>query len=205
MQHVGLCIPSDDMVHAPFAISLAALCRHTPDDIKLSIFNQRQALVCDSRNRLAGRALEAGCDWLMWLDSDVTFPADTLLRLLGHGVAMVGAEYARRAPPLDRSTGTVHSSWIGDRPPAGLTPMWVMPLGCMLTHRDLFAHLVAPPWFKVEHRPMGGVIGEDAYFCRQLPAGLGVWRDDALSLEVGHIGTHEFRLSSLVSLEAAAP
>lgn len=207
--HVGICIPSGDLVHAQFAISLAALVRHTPPDITLSIFNQRQSLICDSRNRLAARALEAECDWLLWLDSDMAFPGDALVRLLSHRVMMVGAAYARRAPPYGE-VGAVDDDPEHDPVKSaadGLTEMKVMPFGCMLTHANLFARDVPPPWFQTVYRDDAAPVGEDAFFCRAVRERDGdVWRDSALSLQVGHIGSHEFRLTELVKpkVEVAA-
>src|SRR4051812_45016016 len=52
--------------------------------------------VAASRCDLAKLALERGADWLLWLDSDHTFPANTLARLLARGRSVVGANYRRR-------------------------------------------------------------------------------------------------------------
>jgi hypothetical protein len=40
-------------------------------------------------------------DWLLWLDADMDFPADALIRLLRHNVDIVGGDYRlrRRASP----------------------------------------------------------------------------------------------------------
>ena len=40
------------------------------------------SLVYDARNRIAMKAFENGSDYILWLDSDMTFPSDTLVKLL---------------------------------------------------------------------------------------------------------------------------
>ena len=49
------------------------------------------SLVYDARNKLALRALQEGYDYILWIDSDMTFEPDALLRLLAD--AYEGREY----------------------------------------------------------------------------------------------------------------
>src|SRR5947208_1793411 len=52
------------------------------------------------RNKLAQRAIDAGAEWLMFIDDDHTFPKDLLLRLLAHDKPVVGALYMQRMVPF---------------------------------------------------------------------------------------------------------
>ena len=64
--------------------------------------------VAKNREWLSNEAEKIGADWLLWLDSDQTFPADTLLRLLAHGLPLVGANYPQRGnsrPAAKRDAG----------------------------------------------------------------------------------------------------
>jgi hypothetical protein len=52
----------------------------------------------DARNHLADVAVNVidGASHILFLDSDMTFPPDTLQRLLDHKVPIVGADYVKR-------------------------------------------------------------------------------------------------------------
>ena len=41
-----------------------------------------ETLVWNARNKLMLKALETGCDYIMWFDSDMVFAPDTLTRML---------------------------------------------------------------------------------------------------------------------------
>src|SRR5687768_2204965 len=120
-------MPSGDQMQTTTAISLAALV-HAASSIELALLNTRHSILSHARNVLARDALQRGCDWLLWIDSDMRFPPDTLARLLAHGEAMVGADYPRRVEPHTR-TGVV-MPFDGHKPGTRLRSMSVMPFGC---------------------------------------------------------------------------
>jgi hypothetical protein len=186
MTRVAICIPSGDMLHADFAVALAALTRRTRVE-RLSLFNQRLSLLPESRNELVRHALADAADWLLWLDSDMRFPDTTLDRLLAHDRHIVGATYLRRTPP-HRLLGTPHPRGCAT---PGLTDMLAMPFGCMLVRRQVFEDIAAP-WFRLDYEGTQPV-GEDIGFCRRAAAaGYQVFNDDALTLELGHVGRTVF-------------
>jgi hypothetical protein len=186
MTRVAICVPSGDMLHADFAVALAALVRSTRVE-RLSLFNQRMSLLPESRNELVRNALSAGADWLLWLDSDMSFPVTTLDRLLAHDRHIVGATYLRRTPP-HRLLGALRPR---GRLVDGLTEMASMPFGCMLVRRQVFDDIAAP-WFRLDYEGEQPV-GEDIGFCRRaIEAGYSIFNDDALTLELGHVGRTVF-------------
>jgi hypothetical protein len=73
-----IAIPSMDYVASGFAGSLATLGK--VGDCKISFICS--SLVYDARNKLAAQAIELDTDYILWLDSDMTFKPDTLVRLL---------------------------------------------------------------------------------------------------------------------------
>jgi hypothetical protein len=183
---VAICIPSGDMLHADFAIALAALVRTTRVE-RLSLFNQRMSLLPEGRNELVRQALADGADWLFWLDSDMLFPSTALDRLLAHHQHIVGATYLRRTPP-HRLLGAPHPGGWGA---FGLTEMAVMPFGCMLVRRQVFEDL-RTPWFRLDYEG-AQPVGEDVGFCRRaIDAGYQIYNDDTLTLELGHVGRTVF-------------
>ena len=75
-----IAIPCMDMIHADFVRAL----------LSLEIFGEVQytfaqsSLIYDARNQLAEIAVKGGFDRVLWLDSDMQFPASTFRRLHEH-------------------------------------------------------------------------------------------------------------------------
>lgn len=59
------------------------------------------SLVYDARNNLAQYAIDAGADYILWLDSDMSFEPDTLLKMqkaIGDKDFLTGLYFKRRPP-----------------------------------------------------------------------------------------------------------
>lgn len=65
------------MIHTKFAASLMSL--QMPSGTKVML--TENSIIHDARNRMVLRALEDGYDTILWLDSDMTFDPDLLVRL----------------------------------------------------------------------------------------------------------------------------
>lgn len=94
-----IAIPSMDYVASGFAGSLASLAK--VGECKISFICS--SLIYDARNKLAAQAIESEADYILWLDSDMTFKPDTLIRLLkdieDNNLDIVSALYFRRSHP----------------------------------------------------------------------------------------------------------
>lgn len=190
MSRVAVCVPSGELLHADFALSLAALLRQTRVE-RISLFNQRMSLLPESRNALVRDALADDASHILWLDSDMIVPSIALDRLLAHDAPIVGATYLRRTPPY-RLLGEPDSNQCGA--PEGMTRMVSMPFGCLLVQASVF-HALAAPWFRLDYegaRP----IGEDIGFCHRVRPLIAdaIFNDDWLTTEVSHIGSTAHRL-----------
>ncbi|MCW3657549.1 glycosyltransferase [Burkholderia cenocepacia] len=196
-ERVGVCIPSGDMVHADFAMSLAALAFTTRHPIAL--LNAKGSLVVTNRNTLVDQAAQLDCEWLLFLDSDLVFPRDTVARLIAHDKDIVGATYCKRVPPYEVLGRTL----TGERLEAasGLVEVAGLPTGCLLVRRSVFDALCRP-YFRTPAHEDGDVDGmpahiegEDYYFCRVArEAGFSVWLDVDLTMQLGHIGQQIFAI-----------
>lgn len=94
-----IAVPAMDMCPVPFAYSLATLRRDAPS--KISMISG--AAVHEARNVLAREAIEAGCERVLWIDSDMVFPDDLMIRLgedLDAGYDMVCGIYFKRRLPV---------------------------------------------------------------------------------------------------------
>ena len=153
--------------------------------------------VAHSRNRIAAAALEWGADWTLWLDADHSFPPATLVRLLGRGKTVVGANYRRRMTAEVKVTAYVRD---GDRlaPLAlrgdGVEPVHSLGLGVCLIHASVFRK-IEQPYFAWGLAEDGVLVGEDVgFFDKVRDAGIPLCVDQARSREGGHIGEGELRL-----------
>lgn len=94
-----IAIPCMDMVNAVFMRSLLAMDKVGEVSYEMKI----GTLVYDSRNQLLMKALAGGYDRILWFDSDMEIPKDTM-RILsedldaGHGI--VSGLYIKRIPPF---------------------------------------------------------------------------------------------------------
>ena len=96
---ITIAVPCMDQVPAPFAQSLATL--QKVGECKLA-FNM-SSLIYTSRNALAQMAIENESDYILWLDSDMVFDPDQLVRMVDYcketGEQFLTAIYYRRVPP----------------------------------------------------------------------------------------------------------
>lgn len=201
---VAICVPCHDEVKAMFSYDLAqmvgATSRHP--EIELSIVFLRGTLIAGQREKLAVHAVNDGATHILWLDSDMRFPPDTLLRLMMRDQPIVGANYTTRRPPikfvaLARHTGSSAIEVVTDEFTSGIQSVEFTGMGVMLTATDVFRSM-DHPWFLIEYMgdaSGGHESGEDVFFCRFARAsGYPVFIDHDLSKEVRHMGELEFEV-----------
>ena len=75
---IFIAVPCMDMVSARFAQSLATLKKVG----KCTVSFLTGSLIYDSRNKLAGMAIDMDADYILWFDSDMVFQPDTLERMM---------------------------------------------------------------------------------------------------------------------------
>lgn len=212
---VAICVPSGDMVHADFAMALAAMAyqcgpvtiggkKHDP--IELALINVKDSLVVMGRNTLVEQAQKLGVDYLFFLDSDMVFHPWTLRQLIERDVDIVGGTYVKRRPPntllghaLD---GRLLEEAISGTQVGGekLYEAGAIPGGCMLIKMSVFEQLKKPYFQTPAHETDGQVWieGEDIFFCRVVrEAGLKIWIDWPTSFTLSHIGQEAFKIPSV--------
>lgn len=184
-----IAIPCMDMVAAAFSQSLAMLHRVG----QCYVMHMAGSLVYDARNKLAAKAVELECDYVMWFDSDMVFEPDTLERLIAHDKDIVTGIYHRRSgsykPVLfkeltDNGDGTFTAVDYLDYPTDGLFKVAGMGFGCVLMKTSVLFDMAVnmKDWFTPNGR-----IGEDLSFChRATQLGYEIWADP--SIRLGHVG-----------------
>lgn len=165
------------------------------------LVQERGTILSNMRNNLAREALKFGATHILWLDSDMVFPADALLRLLSHKKPIVAANYSTRRYPCEPVAKNLDKKhWIyTDHMSTGLEAAIACGMGLMLTETSVFTAL-PEPWFDLgpvdveTTTKKNGAIGEDFWFCYYAYAELGIhpWIDHDLSKMVGHVGEYVY-------------
>ena len=194
---VALCIPSGDTVRLEFAVSMAAMVNRThstPHPLleAIGIINLRSPVLPNSRERITNQALQDGYTHLLWIDSDMVFPNDSLLRLLAHGVECVGVNAVRRSFPISFTAQTKPGEYLETRTESsGLEKVYRMGFGMLLIEAAAVRKIKKRPLFSLEWIGNQGIHrGEDFFFCGRLrKAGVTMYVDHDLTKEVGHVGS----------------
>lgn len=196
---VSVCVPTRDMVHAAFAFDLARMLHHCAImNIDVSPHFCMGTLIVNQREQLIEMADQAGSTHILWLDSDMMFPPDTLSKLLAHDQPMVAANYVTRQYPHktvaykhlgDWRSYVMHDGPISDE----LIEVEAIGMGCMLVNMDVIYPMTKPRFQTVWMESSGDHMGEDFYFCQQArQAGHKILVDDELSRQISHLGTIAF-------------
>lgn len=194
MKKILIAVPCMDMVSARFAQSLATLRKVGQCTVSFLI----GSLVYDSRNKLAGLAMQMEADYIMWFDSDMVFRPDTLERMMdvmdkNPDIEILSGLYVRRGAPF---TPVVFSKlevnehgeleWddvanIPDEPfeVAGCG------FGCVLMKTDCLYDIAGMEDGGMWFTPIAGA-GEDCAFCiRARKCGYKIYCDP--SIDLGHM------------------
>lgn len=186
-QKIGIAVVTNRQVKAKTVESLMNLASYSKHQV-LPIIATEGYTIAENRNYCVYKALREGCDYLLFIDDDMTFPPDTLERLLEHDKPVVGVYSYSRKLPL---TPTV--KFAGEPPterPTELFECEQVGMGVALIDCELFRTLNAP-WFKFETSPTGLTIeGEDGFFCNKVREKHSVWCDP--TIQVGHIGDYNY-------------
>lgn len=189
-----IAIPCMDMLPVGFVQSL--LYMHKGDNP--TVYLKPNSLVYDSRNLLSLYAIENGFDNVLWLDSDMLFPPNTLTKLEAYNMDMVTGLYVKRHEPVEPvlyekieepergSDGKLIANIASytNYPRDSFFPVAGCGFGCVLTSTKLLKHVwdeygpafTPYPW-----------ASEDISFCHRVnQLGYQIYCDSSVSC--GHIG-----------------
>ena len=182
-----IAIPCMDQVAAPFAHALASLEKEGECVVSMNI----SSLIYDARNQLTAQAIKAKADYILWLDSDMTFPPDTLSRMLKHmeaGYDFVSGLYFKRrapfAPVLYSKLDENDHEDMNDYPEDSFFEIAGAGFGCCMTRVSMMEDVVlnCKDWFSpINH------YGEDLSFAlRAKSLGYKIYCDS--TIKCGHVG-----------------
>lgn len=194
---IVIAVPTYDSMKPEFVTSLLKLSKY--QDTIVSVISQ--SLVYVARNNLFSKAIDYNADYVLWLDSDMVFPSNTLEVLLEdarQGMDYVSGLYFSRIPPINpviskkliyeqTKDGLKHGSeTYKDYPKDSVFEIAGSGFGCVLTNVHSVAEMVVeydePPFL-----PMKG-FGEDYSFCYKFSKmGKKMYCDSRI--KCGHVGS----------------
>lgn len=190
--------PTRDTVPAAFAVDLAQLYSYTREHGPWPVVTVgflTATYIHMGREYFLESCLRQGATHVLWLDTDMTVPPETALRLVQHDHAgeLVAGNYVTR-DGSGRFTARRDGHPVPTTPGStGLEEVDGVGFGVVLMRTDLLAG-IPRPWFRHGLNATDGDIGEDLMMCRALrAAGHRIYIDHELSKEIGHIGQHTYR------------
>lgn len=205
MSVIAVAIPAREEVKTKFASDLVlAVCTHVmtqPEDVVIPLVSEG-TILASQRTELVKEARKSGCTHLLFLDSDMRFPADVIARLMASmltsGEFVVAANCARRKIPTGPTAGNVDGNLLKTpvfttEDSTGLEKVDRVGTAVMLIDMKVF-DLLPEPWFATPWvADKNCFMGEDVYLCHQLKRlNLPIIIDHDLSKEIKHIGSFEF-------------
>lgn len=206
-----IAVPCMDQMSTSFVASLVQMVRRHPD-VKVCFLSD--SLVYDARNALAHEAINAGCDRILWLDSDIVFGPDLLDRLsddMKDDRDVVTALYFRRRIPTsplilkqlewyaDGPDGPDHiADTYEDFPRDRLFEVAGCGLGACMMKTEVILK-VCEKYKQPAFDPLA-TLGEDYSFCWRLgELGIKIWCDPRIP--IGHVGVKVYTQAAWDSQE----
>lgn len=185
---VCIATPCRDSVLGTFTYDLVQLIRKYPETAYLSAFG---IYIHNLRNQLVEAALAGGYSHILFIDSDMRFPADTAVRLLKAGVEVIGANCKQRT--RNQWTARKDAGFVSSTDRIGREQVDALGMGVTLIDLKVFKKL-EKPWFSIAwDKDNNTHVGEDTSFCYRLfQKHIPIWIDHDLSQMVRHTGSTEF-------------
>lgn len=190
---IAISVPHTGVIKTKTAFSLIRMLKKFPYDY--CFMESEGSILHLNRERLAQGAIENECTHLLFVDSDMIFPEDALLKLLGRNKDIIGTTCNSRGLGVFCGYSPVATHKIEDKEEVidekhgELLKCAAVGTGFMLIKTKVFKNL-KQPWFFWESNEKGELItGEDVWFCRLArKAGFDIWCD--MSIKMGHIGDY---------------
>ena len=193
---------ASDMLHRKFVQSLHCLQYPTNVEIDINIVSGHQLPF--ARNRIVQHSLETNADYLFFVDADMIFPPDTLVRLLKHNLDIVNALAFRRTKPnypCIFNWSETEKSYTTVAYTTGLLEVDATGMPAILIKTDVFRKMkeIWPnqPWYYYRDH----LFSSDLSFCENArKLGYKIMIDT--DLKIGHLGeeivvTEEYYLNHL--------
>jgi hypothetical protein len=187
---IAIAIPHVGLVTFEWAVSFKMI--HPP--VSFTLLSNRGLPIDRARCDLVKQAQDLNCTHIFFLDSDVIFPSDGLLRLYNYRLPIVAGLYGAKheTPAVWIEQAKVGQARYQSVPPEQLAqdilythPDIVTGMGCCLIDMNVFKSMEEPYFDWTQGRRQSG-ISEDFDFCEKArKAGIPIHIDT--SIRCGHI------------------
>lgn len=147
----AILIPSGRSWEADTAMSVVGVVSYAGmRGVSAMVINEKSSMISQARNNLLKRAIEHGAEYGLFLDSDMTFPPETLIQLLSRQKSIIGCFYSKRVPPFE----TLGIPSPGSDPLTGGVHLFdMLPAGCLLIKLSILSSIPSPWFFETQRRP----------------------------------------------------
>jgi len=208
---VAIGLAATDFVHTFFAYDYAGLMANTlvaRPQWQIARLVSRGSLIPQQRELITDATIDGGFTHVLFVDSDMRFPKDALVRLVEHDLPIVGAGYTDRhkpyKPQVIKHLDTDERVYT-TREKEGVEQVAALGFGCILIRRDALEKIDRPRftvgWSQSDAHPNGAHVGEDIFFCFKAgKASVPIYVDHDLTRDVKHIGEYEYTFESALSM-----
>lgn len=199
---VAVCMPALDFTATFFAYDYAGMLAHSVKhaDISVGRLIASGTYIYEQRETLAQAVLDNEYTHALWIDTDMRFPKDALLRLLSRALPVVGAGYpSRHVPYLPVVARSFHSDErvFTTRQHEGVEEVAAMGFGLLLMTREAIEAVEQPRFCPGWNQESKQFVHEDTSFCfKAKKAGVPIFLDHDLTKLVKHIGRQELDFES---------
>lgn len=202
-------IPSGETWKADTAMAMIQMMLVTTvqSEVTVSINNFHSSILPVARDELVKRALSWGATHILFVDSDMIFPPETIIRLLSHEKEIVAANCVTKRLPATTTARmksedavggepVVHQTWEPNDPQ--LQEVWRVGTGIMLIDMKVFKKMPRP-WFPIQwNEELGVYRGEDWGFCEKCEdLEIPIYIDIPLSFTIKHTGKLDYDMSAV--------
>lgn len=210
-------IPSGQYWNAKFGVDLVNLISYFSchkvagySQQSLQVVNVRSSILPKNRMEIAKKALELQADYVLFLDTDHTFPKEMLHRMIGWQKPILAVNCVTKTIPAMptarlRSTRMKTGDVVfSDAESSGVEQVWRVGTGVMLVETAVLAAVGFGAW-EMKYLPEEETYqGEDWSFCAACEElGIPIYIDHDVSQAVGHEGGLVYNHDLVGSLQGA--
>ncbi len=212
-QIVVIGMPATNQVATWFAMDFARLMLYMAKrrpSVRVIPMVSEGSLIPQQRQMLVAAAMQTEATHMMWLDTDMRFPPDTLARLMDRNLDIVGANYSERRPPFRpvafRNWNDMNLRAYTKPDSTGLERVAAIGSGALLVRMDVYRKLDIPHYLVGWSTAKAAFLGEDMYFCFKAGQdGYEIFVDHDVSQQIKHVGGMTFTNEDSVGYALANP
>lgn len=203
MKTIAIAIPCNwPWLPTAFFASGVQMFSAAQSEYNVTLLMSNSTLIDVMRETLAGEALKAGADYIMWLDADQVYPPDTILKLAHHceeGKLIVGGvtPHKNNGRPMAYTFGNNYGACVQAKEfelNRGLVQVDAMGFGGVMTAKEVFDTIPYPRFYKTWDYANNHAVGEDfCFYARCKEKGIDVWCDTDLVFQ--HLVTYAVQVN----------